>query len=75
MPFDINDSRLINFFRETNDEISVEEVEDVERDRRNYLNFDGKSSKFTYIGVSIGGKGFDKEQLEKTIDTEISQLG
>lgn len=73
MPFDISDERLQNFFREEED-VQEEDVENLERDRRNYLTFVEDTADFSYIAVSVGERSFDEEQLEKTIDTEITEL-
>lgn len=74
MPFDITDKRLSNFLQEERDEVQPEDVEDIDRNRRNFISFVEDTAKLTFIGVSVGERSFDEDQLEKTIDTEITEL-
>lgn len=74
MPFDITDKRLSNFLQEERDEVQPKDVEDIDRNRRNFISFVEDTAKLTFIGVSVGERSFDEDQLEKTIDTEITEL-
>jgi len=73
MPFDINDSRVENVLGEI-DNISPEDVEEVTRERRNYMVFlEGQSSK-QFLGISLRERSFDSEEFKKVVNTEIKEL-
>ena len=73
MPFDITDSRVDNVLGEINN-ISAEDVEEVTRERRNYMVFlEGQSSR-QFLGVSLRERSFDSGEFKKVVNTEIKEL-
>lgn len=73
MPFDITDSRVDNVLGEI-DNISADEVEEVTRERRNYMVFlEGQSSR-QFLGVSLRERSFDSGEFKKVVNTEIKEL-
>ena len=73
MPFDITDSRVDNVLGEI-DNISAEDVEEVTRERRNYMVFlEGQSSR-KFLGISLRERSFDSGEFKKVVNTEIKEL-
>lgn len=77
MPFDISDDRLRRFIEESEDveELSVEDIEDIDRNRRNFLVFSERTAQNTFFGISIAERSFEEDELEKALDNEITELG
>ena len=73
MPFDINDPRVENVLGEI-DEISQDDVEEVTRERRNYMVFLEGQSSDQFLGVSLRERSFDSGEFEKVVNTEIKEL-
>ena len=73
MPFDITDSRVDNVLGEI-DNISAEDVEEVTRERRNYMVFLGGQSSRQFLGISLRERSFDSGEFKKVVNTEIKEL-
>lgn len=73
MPFDINDPDVQNVLTEL-EEIEPDDVEEITRERRNYMVFvEGRTSN-KYLGVSLRERAFDREEFNKVVDTQIREL-
>lgn len=73
MPFDISDPNVQNVLVER-ESIDPEDVEEVTRDRRNFMVFLEGQSREKFIGASLRERAFDAEELERVVDTEINEL-
>ncbi len=73
MPFDITDSRVENVLGDI-DDISAEEVEEVTRERRNYMVFLEGQSSMQFLGISLRERSFDSGEFKKVVNTEIKEL-
>lgn len=73
MPFDINDPNVQNVLVEL-EGIDPVDVEEVTRDRRNYLTFLEGQSQEQYVGISMRERSFNKKEFNKVVNTEIKEL-
>lgn len=71
MPFDINDPKIREILGDQ--EIDLSQVEELNRDSRNYLKI-MEGQQYSFLEINSTVEPFDKEEFDKIINTEITQL-